>query len=42
MRIYYIYRSDFVDEKDFEKQNENLNSSEEKDEKVVAPAEEIQ
>ena len=34
MRIYYIYRSDFVDEKDFEKQNENLNSSEEKDEKV--------
>lgn len=31
-----------MDEKDFEKQNENLNSSEEKDEKVVAPAEEIQ
>ena len=31
-----------MDEKDFDKQNENLNSSEEQDEKVVAPAEEIQ
>ena len=31
-----------MDEKDFDKQNENLNSSEEKDENVVAPAEEIQ
>lgn len=31
-----------MDEKDFDKQNENLNSSEEQDEKIVAPAEEIQ